>query len=216
MNPLEPNAWRNHLAGDCDALITLLAEQGWAVVEGFFTPHWAKGALAEIRAIERTGGFKLAAVGRRRARKVARRIRSGENHWLLPDSAPPYLAVYFAVLNELMALMNRRFFLGLWSLEVNAARYPPGAFYRRHVDAFKGRSNRKVSTIAYLQEGWRPDHGGLLRMWTPDGAMVEIPPSAGTLVCFLSEETPHEVLPARRRTRYSLSGWFRVREGPIL
>jgi len=34
-------------------------------------------------------------------------------------------------------------------------------------------------------------------------------PQLGTLVVFLSEEFPHEVL-AAQRDRYSIAGWFRV------
>jgi SM-20-related protein len=36
-------------------------------------------------------------------------------------------------------------------------------------------------------------------------------PDAGRLVCFLSDRFPHQVLPARRE-RFSLTGWFKVRE----
>ena len=34
-------------------------------------------------------------------------------------------------------------------------------------------------------------------------------PKKGTFVVFLSEDFPHEVLPATR-TRHSVAGWFRV------
>ena len=34
-------------------------------------------------------------------------------------------------------------------------------------------------------------------------------PSFGSVAIFLSEEFPHEVLPATR-DRYSIAGWFRV------
>ena len=34
-------------------------------------------------------------------------------------------------------------------------------------------------------------------------------PKANTLVVFMSEEFPHEVLPARKE-RYSIAGWYRV------
>jgi len=34
-------------------------------------------------------------------------------------------------------------------------------------------------------------------------------PHANTLVVFLSDKFPHEVLPAKKK-RYSIAGWFRV------
>ncbi|WP_255856521.1 2OG-Fe(II) oxygenase [Marinobacterium rhizophilum] len=39
--------------------------------------------------------------------------------------------------------------------------------------------------------------------------MERVEPCYGTLVVFLSDRFPHEVLPARRQ-RLSLAGWYRV------
>jgi SM-20-related protein len=38
---------------------------------------------------------------------------------------------------------------------------------------------------------------------------VVVTPLMGTIAIFLSEEFPHEVLPATR-DRFSIAGWFRV------
>jgi len=38
---------------------------------------------------------------------------------------------------------------------------------------------------------------------------MQVTPSYGTLVTFLSEEMPHEVL-VSKRDRYAIAGWFRV------
>ncbi|MCO6705038.1 2OG-Fe(II) oxygenase, partial [Streptomyces sp. CHB9.2] len=43
----------------------------------------------------------------------------------------------------------------------------------------------------------------------------DVLPLGGSLVCFLSGQLPHEVLPATRE-RLSLTGWFRRRgENPL-
>ena len=42
-----------------------------------------------------------------------------------------------------------------------------------------------------------------------DRVGTRVTPSFATLVCFLSERFPHEVLPAKR-PRYSIAGWYRV------
>jgi len=39
--------------------------------------------------------------------------------------------------------------------------------------------------------------------------LMDVSPKGGRLVLFLSEEFPHEVLPANQE-RYSIAGWFRV------
>ena len=38
---------------------------------------------------------------------------------------------------------------------------------------------------------------------------ITVTPNFGTIVVFLSEEFPHEVLPALR-DRYAIAGWFRL------
>jgi SM-20-related protein len=60
--------------------------------------------------------------------------------------------------------------------------------------------------VLYLNEGWRAEDGGALRLYLPDGPH-DVSPCAPTLVAFLSERFEHEVLPARRE-RLSLTGWF--------
>ena len=91
------------------------------------------------------------------------------------------------------------------------ARYPAGAFYRRHLDSFRGRANRVVSTVGYLNPDWPEDGGGEMVIYAeqdPQRELTRVAPRAGTLVCFLSEQVPHEVLPTRL-PRASIAGWFR-------
>ena len=80
-------------------------------------------------------------------------------------------------------------------------------FYKKHVDAFKGRSNRVFTSVLYLNT---PNEGGELVIYKPKSKVVEvtISPEAGTLVLFESERFVHEVLPAVDN-RYSIAGWFR-------
>jgi len=62
-----------------------------------------------------------------------------------------------------------------------------------------------------------PGDGGELALYHSDQShngersqsMLKVTPSMGTLVAFLSEEFPHEVLPTKR-DRYAIAGWFRV------
>jgi SM-20-related protein len=94
------------------------------------------------------------------------------------------------------------------------ALYPPGSFYRKHLDQFRGATHRKVSAILYLNPDWSPADGGELRLYlapSGEGDHLDIAPLGGTLVTFLSDRFHHEVLPTRRERR-SLTGWFRVRE----
>ena len=112
---------------------------------------------------------------------------------------------------EVQQALNRALFLGLFEYEAHFAHYPPGAFYRRHLDSFRGRANRVVSTVGYLNPDWPEDGGGEMVLYAPDEPEREVArvrPSAGTFACFLAERVPHEVLPTRL-PRASIAGWFR-------
>ncbi|MFM9815886.1 2OG-Fe(II) oxygenase, partial [Streptomyces scabiei] len=82
---------------------------------------------------------------------------------------------------QMRVVLNRNFFLGLFDYECHYAKYQQGDFYKKHYDAFKGRSNRVFTTVFYLNT---PDSGGELIIYKPKSKQVEvcIKPQAGTLV----------------------------------
>ena len=109
--------------------------------------------------------------------------------------------------------INAAGYLGLYEFEGHFAFYPPGAFYMRHLDQFRDQGERLVSVVLYLNDNWSPEEGGELCLYDSETAQeprVTIMPQGGSLVCLLSEQTPHEVKPARRG-RWTLTGWFRRR-----
>ena len=80
-----------------------------------------------------------------------------------------------------------------------------GAFYKKHLDAFKGTNSRILSTVLYLNPGWLAGDGGELVLYHPvsDEVLEVVTPDFGKMVIFLSEEFPHEVLPAQTRALLS-------------
>ena len=102
----------------------------------------------------------------------------------------------------------------MFSFESHFSLYGPGDYYKRHKDAFKGEANRVLSLALYLNPGWTADDGGELVLYPSDAdaetveapmrlaaglpAETKVTPLMGTLVLFLSEDFPHEVLPAVR------------------
>jgi len=112
---------------------------------------------------------------------------------------------------SLRRFLNQKLLLGLFSFESHFAHYRPGDFYKRHQDAFVGESNRMLSLVVYLNPGWGTEDGGELVLYQneADQTGIRVTPLMGTVVAFLSEEFPHEVLPAVK-DRYSVAGWFRV------
>lgn len=136
-------------------------------------------------------------------------VRTDEICWITGDSDAGKQWNDWA--SKLQRFLNQRLFLGLFSFESHFAHYPPGAYYKRHYDAFRGDTNRVLSVVTYLNPGWGNTDGGELVLYkdAQDREGLKVAPLYGTLAVFLSEEFPHEVLPANR-DRYSVAGWFRV------
>lgn len=153
--------------------------------------------------------FNPAGIGREQQHMHNRFVRNDDICWINGESAAGRDWLTWTA--GLQAFLNRRLLLGLFSFESHFARYAPGAYYKRHLDAFRGETNRVLSVVAYLNPGWAADDGGELVLYcdTTDRVGLRVSPIAGTVVVFLSEEFPHEVLPARR-DRYSIAGWYSV------
>jgi SM-20-related protein len=152
--------------------------------------------------------FKPAGTGRSTDYQVRRGIRGDAIRWL--DGHHPTTRAYLDWMETLRLSLNRHLFLGLFDYECHYAYYPPGAFYRKHVDAFKGETNRILSTVLYLNPIWETKNGGELVLYSHQEELLEsILPSYGKMVLFLSQDFPHEVLPVHK-SRYSIAGWFRV------
>jgi SM-20-related protein len=162
-----------------------------------------------------TENFKRAGIGRIKDHMINDFIRTDEISWITNDSETSCAWINWA--ESLQAYLNRRLFLGLFSFESHFAHYAKGDFYKKHKDAFKGEGNRVLSVVVYLNQHWAPSDGGELVMYDKnsstssvvDNSKITVIPSFGTIVVFLSEEFPHEVLPAKR-DRYSIAGWFRL------
>ncbi|ACV25543.1 2OG-Fe(II) oxygenase [Kangiella koreensis] len=159
--------------------------------------------------------FDQAGIGREQDFHTNEFVRTDQIQWL--ELHQIFAQDYFAWIEELRLRLNRHLFLGLFDYECMFAHYQEGAFYKRHLDAFRGGTNRRLTTVLYLNPQWNPEDGGELLIYrkrskTPIETVV---PSFGTLVVFLSEVFPHEVLPANK-SRFSLTGWYRINEGLTL
>lgn len=154
--------------------------------------------------------FQRAGVGREQDHQLHGGIRRDQIRWL--GRQQTIEAEYLDWMEDLREGLNRRLFMGLFDYEAHFSHYRAGAFYKRHLDAFRGQTNRVLTTVLYLNPDWDEQQGGELLIWPePDSETVieKVVPQMGTLVIFLSEQFPHEVLPAST-DRYSIAGWFRV------
>ncbi|MEH6357866.1 MAG: 2OG-Fe(II) oxygenase [Pseudomonadales bacterium] len=183
-------------------------EQGYAVLPNALPIDLANALAAHVQSMP-AEQFKQAGIGRDQTHALNEQVRTDEVCWISDDFDAGRAWLDWA--SELQVALNRRLFLGLFSFESHFAHYAPGNFYKRHLDAFKGESNRVLSLVVYLNPDWQPEYGGELVIEVCDAQhdAVKLTPSFGTVVVFLSEEFPHEVLPASH-DRYSIAGWFRL------
>lgn len=190
----------------------------YAVAPDYFPAHLIRALRREAQLRDRRDEFRGAGIGRCQGHQRDQRIRRDRTLWL--NGTTLAQCRLLEDLEQLRLAVNRQLFLGLFDLEAHFAVYDPGAFYRRHLDAFNGAANgafngrkgRVLSVVLYLNQAWRSEEGGRLRIWPDPNALhpvAEIEPRAGTLVCFLSDRIPHEVLEAHRQ-RISIAGWFRA------
>lgn len=191
------------------ALMEALVTQGWFIAEEFLDASLCRTLHAELHGLEEQSALEVAGIGRGQAHRIKREVRGDAIHWLDRESRAQ--RQYLAVMALLQQEINRALYLGLFEFEAHFALYPPGAFYKKHLDSFRGRSNRVVSSVAYLNPAWSHDHGGEMVLFDPDvpeREVARVSPRLGTFVCFLADRIPHEVLPTQA-PRASIAGWFR-------
>ncbi|GAB3097270.1 2OG-Fe(II) oxygenase [Pseudomaricurvus hydrocarbonicus] len=197
-----------------EAIAQNLLSQGYSVHPGALPQALSEQLYRHSQELPQQQ-FDPAGIGRDTQHTRSEAIRKDQICWITDDWEAGRHWLTWA--GELQTYLNRRLFLGLFSFESHFAHYGPGDFYKRHVDAFRGDANRILSMVVYLNPEWRPEYGGELVLYSDDqdDQGQKITPTLGTIVVFLSEEFPHEVLPAQN-DRYSIAGWFRVNTSSAL
>ncbi|HEU5291522.1 MAG TPA: 2OG-Fe(II) oxygenase [Cyclobacteriaceae bacterium] len=189
-----------------DTVADGLADHGYAVIDQFLSQPEVDSIL-KIEEFQSEGtGFRKAGIGNSKSLQIQEAIRGDYIQWLDKKNSPPAVQIYLKRLDELITFLNQALFLSLKDVEVHMTVYPAGSFYKRHLDQFKQDDHRKLSVICYLNNEWKEEHGGQLRMYLSDRSL-DVLPIAGRLVIFRSDQIEHEVLPATR-LRLSITGWI--------
>lgn len=155
--------------------------------------------------------FQPARIGRGEERQQLDAVRGDVICWL--DDGDDIDHAYLVWMEKLRSGLNEALYLGLFDFECHYAIYSAGTGYARHSDVLRGRRNRVLSTVFYLNEDWQHRDGGELALYAPEGDVIidTVNPTFGKMIIFLSESFPHAVLTARKQRR-SIAGWFRVRD----
>lgn len=187
-----------------EKLLDAIAEQGWYVWDDFLTPD----QVSRLRSCA-PESWQQARIGRQDEAQRISQIRSDKIQWLRESMGQP-IQDYLERMEQIRQQVNQDFFLGLFEYEAHFAKYEAGDFYKKHLDAFRGNENRKLTTVFYMNPNWCAADGGELKLYDLNDQLIEtIAPISGRLVVFLSEKFPHEVLPTQVE-RISIAGWFRT------
>lgn len=221
--PVYPGLYRTMLNSTCDDhsefcgifeyIAKEIGKRGWCVIPEFISADKVTRLRNETLTTWRNGHLCPAGIGQGTSYQVSNDIRSDHIKWL-DDNLSTGQQYYLAQMEQLRLTINHELYLGLFSFECHQTIYPPGSYYRKHLDQFRNNNSRALTTILYLNSKWRQQDGGELILYLNrqhDHEYEIIRPLGGQLVCFLSDAFPHEVKPAHRE-RISIAGWFSRRD----
>lgn len=191
--------FQNHFSTIADGL----AQSGYAVVNDFLTPTEVQQILSQN--VFSGNSFKKAGIGKE-TKQINEAIRGDSILWLDKQSADASIKTYLNRIDALREYLKENLYLSLKDFECHLATYPPGSLYKRHLDQFKTDDHRRISVIVYLNQNWKEEEGGQLRMYL-ENSSIDFLPIAGRLICFRSDKIEHEVLSATRE-RLSITGWL--------
>ncbi len=190
-----------------DQILNDIRDKGWTQLYDVIPRETLKEINTFIDA--RKKEFVPAKVGTGPNKQRDENVRGDFTFWIDPISPPPAFKTVLHRLIEVKELLNLSLFLGLKDYEGHLAYYPTGYFYKKHVDRFEGGSTRTLSFVFYLNESWTFADGGELVIFDKDKEHILLP-HPGSMVCFISEDFPHEVRPAKKERR-SLTGWIHTK-----
>ncbi len=190
-------------------LIDELIDQRLSINPNFFDAELITALHQELVNLMEEDQLRAAHIGKEQQRSHIRAIRGDAIHWINGDTEAQRR--FLTEMRQLQEALNQQLFLGLTELEVHFAHYPAGMGYQKHLDSFQNNNLRRITIVVYLNPDWQEDDGGELEIYNGDEVIATVLPLAGTLVCFVSEEFPHQVA-ITKRERFSIAGWFRVRD----
>lgn len=114
---------------------------------------------------------------------------------------------YLASIEKLGEFFNHTFFAGIQRAEAHYACYTAGFGYDWHSDNPKGRDERVISAVFYLNDNWTDADGGHIYVVDKTEQTQILTPKANRLVVFDSNLL-HKVA-ITHKTRFSIATWLR-------
>lgn len=186
-----------------------LYEKRFSVIDDFLPQKLFKNICRESRRQHAEGLTRPAKIGRMASSRKNTKIRGDKIRWVSKTETPDNVHEVFNIFENLRVHLRQSLFLPLHDVEHHFAVYPPGAYYRKHLDCHKDINNRVITFILYLnRKNWGHANGGQLRVWFDKKETEDFLPKGNRLILFSSPDYYHAVLPCLTN-RYSFTGWFR-------
>ncbi len=141
-------------------------------------------------------------------------VRSDETLWLDSSLQDPIASKALDWIQQSQVQLSESLRIFLSDFEFHLAEYPPGGFYKAHIDQFKQHHSfdklRVISQVIYFNRNWKPEHGGslILHAGGPIKSSIKVEPLWNRTILFLSDSVLHEV-EMSSQVRRSLTGWYR-------
>jgi SM-20-related protein len=193
-----------------EKIISDILLNGYAICDDYLSPVAVLGLREAMEMRYQAGAFKNAGIGKLQEVHQNNLIRKDEINWLAATSENLAEQVFLTNNNAFIAYLNATCYLGISSSEIHFSKYPVGAFYKRHKDAFQQQKGRVLSMVFYLNNNWDIANGGNLVLFPTKNNQTEsisITPIAGRFVCFESALLEHEVTICLAE-RFSITGWL--------
>lgn len=190
-----------------------LSRDDFVVVDNFISNRMYKDIQNYFNRLLEESEFSKAAIGSADNKQVESSIRGDFIYWLDPGEDTE-ISSFFALVDELILNIRQFLFLSLSDYEFHFALYPPKTKYEKHVDQFRGESNRVISVLIYLNDNWESGDGGELKIYQKEANDLLVEPIAKRLILFKSDTVEHEVLRTQTHRR-SLTGWLLHKPGSL-
>ncbi len=187
-----------------------LCHRGFHLVDHFLLPHQYDALSHTIHTLADENHFKLAKIGQRGSKTENVSIRNDKILWIDKLTTDQSILPFLAKLDGLCQILNQTLFLGLVDYETHFAIYPPQHFYKKHVDQFANKRDRRVSCVYYLNHDWQKAYGGELKLYDKEDTSLAIINPIGNRFVLFNSDLPHEVC-TTYQTRYSIAAWLKAR-----
>ena len=189
-----------------NTLVNSFIENKVGIAENFLSESLSLHLKENLTTLYAERLLKVAGTGNTNV-KHDNQFRSDIIYWLDRGHNNVHENSFFDLMDNFVNFLNETCYTGITGYEFHYTLYEKGSFYKKHLDQFRSNDSRQYSMIMYLNNEWKENDGGELRIHH-ENRIENISPLNGKSVFFKSSELEHEVL-ISNKPRMSITGWLK-------